>query len=406
VTGELSPTEKASGPRSHPAALVVAVAVVAFNLRPAIASVAPVLVDIQRSTGMSSADAGLLTTLPVFAFGICAPLAPVLGRRFGMEETLVGALGLLVVGILARSLPFLGALFAGTLLLGIAIALGNVLVPALIKRDVPERARFATAVYSVMLSAGVAVAAGVTVPLEHVSGTEWRGALALWAVPVAGCLVVWLARLSDAHHDIGVVHVSGRLWRDPLAWQVTAFMGFQSLGFYSLTAWLPSIFEQHGVRAAPAGMLLSIAGFASLPSAFVAPVLASSPSRQRAVIAATVVLNATALAGMLWRPVEGAVAWMVLLGLAQGAAISLALSFIVLRAPSAGRAAELSGMAQTTGYLIASLGPLMVGALHDTTGGWLLPLVVLEGVLALQLLAGLGASRPLVVAGCPGPRGP
>lgn len=181
-------------------------------------------------------------------------------------------------------------------------------------------------------------------------------------------------------------------------------MAFQSLGFYSLTAWLPTISEQNGVRAAPAGLLLSVAGFASLPSAFVAPLLASSPSRQRVAVAATVVLNATALEGMLWHPVEGAVAWMVLLGLAQGAAISLALSFIVLRAPSASRAAELSGMAQTTGYLVASVGPLMVGALHDTTGGWLLPLVVMEGVLALQLLAGLGASRPLVVARSPGPR--
>jgi MFS transporter, CP family, cyanate transporter len=391
-----------AGRPAHRVALVVAVAVVAFNLRPAIASVAPVLLDIQRSTGLSSTAAGLLTTLPVLAFGICSPLAAVLGRRFGMEETLVAALGLLVVGILARSLPSLGALFAGTVLLGIAIALGNVLAPALIKRDVPERARLATAIYSVTLTAGIAVAAGVTVPIEHVSGTGWRGALALWAVPAVGCLVVWLARLHDAHHDIGVAHVSARLWRDPLAWQVTAFMGFQSLGFYSLTAWLPTIFEQHGVRPAAAGLLLSIAGFASLPSAFLAPVLASSSARQRVTVAATVVLNAAALGGMLWRPVDGAVAWMVLLGLAQGAAISLALSFIVLRAPSAGSAAELSAMAQTIGYLVASVGPLMMGALRDAAGGWLLPLAVMEAVLVPQFLFGLGAARPLVVADGPG----
>lgn len=401
MSGELG-AEGACGPPAHRVAVVVAVAAVAFNLRPAIASVAPVLLNIQRSTGLSSTEAGLLTTVPVLAFGICSPIAPILGRRFGMEATLVGALGLLVVGILARSLPSLGTLFVGTLLLGVAIALGNVLVPALIKRDVPDRARIATAIYSMTLTAGIAVAAGVTVPIEHASGTGWRGGLALWAVPAAGCLVVWLVRLPDARRDISVVHLDLRLWRDPLAWQVTAYMGFQSLGFYSLTAWLPTIFEQHGVRPASAGLLLSIAGFASLPSAFLAPVLATSSARQQAVVAATVVLNAAALGGMLWRPVAGSVAWMVLLGLAQGGAISLALSFIVLRAPTAGRAAELSGMAQTIGYLVASVGPLTVGALHDISGGWLLPLVVMEAVLVPQFLSGLGASRPLVVGSRPG----
>jgi MFS transporter, CP family, cyanate transporter len=378
-------------------AVVAAVAVVAFNLRPAITSVAPVLVEIQRSTGLSSTVAGLLTTVPVLAFGICSPFAPALGRRFGMEATLVGALALLVVGILARSLPSVAALFAGTVVLGVAIALGNVLVPALIKRDLPTHVRFATGVYSVALSAGAAVAAGVTVPVEHLSGADWRGALALWAIPVAACLILWLARLADAHRDIGVIHVSARLWRDPLAWQVTAFMGLQSLGFYALSAWLPTIFEQHGVHPASAGWLLSIAGFASLPTAFVTPVLASTPTRQRAAVVGAVVLNAGALGGMMWRPVAGAVAWMVILGMAQGAAIGLALSFIVLRSPSAVRAAELSGMAQTVGYLVASVGPLTMGALHDATGGWVVPLVVMAGVLAPQLLAGLGASRPLVV---------
>ncbi len=382
--------------------IVVGVAAVAFNLRPAIASVAPVLLDIERSTGLAGTEAGLLTTVPVLAFGICSPLAAALGRRFGIEKTLVGALGLLAVGILARSLPSVGSLFAGTVLLGVAIAVGNVLAPALIKRDVPDRARFATAVYSMTLSAGAAVAAGVTVPIEHAAGTGWRGALALWAVPVLGCLVVWLARLPDAHRDISVVHVSARLWRDPLAWQVTAFMGLQSLGFYSLTTWLPTIFEEHGVRPAPAGLLLSVAGFASLPSAFVVPILASSSARQRAAVAASVALCAAALGGMLWRPVEGAVAWMVLLGLAQGAAISLALSFVVLRAPNASSAAELSGMAQTIGYLLASAGPLVMGALHDGSGGWVLPLAVIEVMLAPQLLAGLAASRPLVVGSRPG----
>ncbi|MGH9082916.1 MAG: MFS transporter, partial [Acidimicrobiales bacterium] len=232
----------------------------------------------------------------------------------------------------------------------------------------------------------------------------WREALALWAVPAAAGVALWTTRLAGSHRDIDAVHVSGRLWRDPLAWQVTAFMGLQSLGFYATLAWLPTIFEQHGVAPTPAGWLLSLAGIASLPAAFAAPVLGSSPARQRVVLVGVAGLNALALAGLLWRPVAGSAAWMVLLGLAQGAALSLALSFIVLRAPNAARAAELSGMAQSVGYLLAGLGPSAVGAVRQYTGGWVWPLALLAIFLFPELAAGLAASRPLVVGerGAPG----
>lgn len=374
------------------AALTVAVAVVAFNLRPAIAAVSPVLVEIERSTGLSAAGAGLLTTIPVLAFGACAALGPWLGRRMGIEAALVASLAVLLVGILVRSVPSTAPLFLGTLCIGVAVAVGNVLVPALIKRDFPLDPRVAMGVYSVALSGGAAVAVGVAVPVDGALG-GWRPGLALWAAPVAVCLVLWGARLRDARHDIRPVHVGAGLWRDGLAWQVTFFMGLQSLAFYSTTAWLPTIFEQHGVGAGDAGWLLSLAGLASLPAAFVAPVLASSALRQRVAVVVTLSLYALALAGLLWHPRAGAVAWMILLGLAQGSSLALALTFIVARAPDAGKAAELSGMAQTIGYLVAGVGPLGMGALRDATGGWTVPLVVVAVVLAPQMAVGLGSAR-------------
>lgn len=376
--------------------LIVAVAIVAFNLRPAITSVAPVLTEVQRTTGLSAAGAGLLTTLPVLAFGACASLAPVLGRRIGIEATLVGAIGMLVVGVLVRSAPATAPLFGGTVLVGVGIALGNVLVPALIKRDFPLNPRLATGIYSVALTGGGALAAGVTVPMAQATG-GWRDGLALWAAPAGLCLVVWTTRLRDAHHDIGPVHVGAGLWRDGLAWQVTCFMGLQSFGFYSMVAWLPTIFEHHGVHAAAAGWLLSLSGFASLPAAFATPVLASSPLRQRWVAGFLVAMSAIALGGMVWHPVAGAVAWMVLLGLSQGGTIALALTFIVVRAPDARRATELSGMAQTIGYLVAGAGPLVLGAVRDATGNWTVPLVIALVVLAPELGCGLGASRARTV---------
>lgn len=375
------------------AALTLAIAVVAFNLRPAITAVAPVLADIQRSTGLSAPEAGLLTTIPVLAFGACAPLGPWLGRRFGMEAVLVGSLVVLIAGILVRSVPALAPLFLGTVLIGVAIAIGNVLVPALIKRDFTSNPRVATGVYSVALSGGAAGVAGVAVPLDRALG-GWRQGLAFWAVPVALCLVLWAFRLRDSHHDIGPVHVSAGLWRDGLAWQVTIFMGLQSLGFYSMVAWIPTIFEQHGTAPADAGWLLSLAGFASLPSAFVAPVLASSAARQRLTVVVTVACNALALAGLLWQPRAGAAAWMVILGLAQGSSLALALHFIVARAPDARRAAELSAMAQTVGYLVAGIGPLVAGVLREVSGSWTLPLAAMAIVLGPELVCGLGATRP------------
>lgn len=380
-----------------PVALMAAVGLVGLNLRPAITSVGPVLTDIERTTGLTATTAGLLTTLPVLAFGLCAPLAPVIARRYGIEATVAGSLVLLVAGLVTRVGPSVAFLFAGTAAAGVAIAASNVLVPALVKRDFPRRAGMVMGLYAVALSAGAALAAGVTVPLVRGVGEGWRGGLALWAVPASVALVVWLCTTAGSHHVITPVHASARLWRDPLAWQVTVFMGLQSFGYYTLVTWVPTIFQQHGVSAGTAGWLLSLAGFSSLPTAFLAPVLASTPARARLVVVGAMVADGVALGGLLWHPVAGAFAWMILLGLASGTAISLALSFIVARAPSPHRAAELSGMAQMVGYLLASLGPLVLGALRDATGGWTVPLAVMVVALVPELLSGLGAARPLVV---------
>ena len=383
--------------------LTIAVAAVAFNLRPALTSVSPVLSEIQRSTGLSGAEAGLLTTIPVLAFGAFSPLAPWLGRRFGMEGALVGSLVLLVSGILVRSVPALGPLFLGTLLVGVAIAIGNVLVPALIKRDFRDP-RAATGVYSVALSAGAAVAAGIAVPLDRAVG-GWRPGLDLWAAPVLVCVVLWTLRLRDAHVDIGSAHVRSGLWRDGLAWQVTAFMGLQSLEFYTMVAWVPTIFQQLGTGATEAGWLLSLAGAASLPSAFFVPMLASTRVLQRVAVVAMAALNVLALSGLLWHPRAVAVLWMILLGLSQGAAISLALTFIVARAPDQHLAAELSGMSQTVGYLVGGVGPVVVGALRDATGSWVLPLAILVAVLVPELACGLGSTQGRTVGSAgAGPR--
>lgn len=377
---------------------LVGVLLVAFNLRGPIVAVAPVLGSIRADTGISSAIEGLLTSIPVICFGVCAPLAPRVARRVGIEATLAGAMALLAAGIVLRLAVPLAALFAGTVLVGAAIACGNVLLPALVKRDFGHRPGPVTSLYVTALSIGALVAAGATVPFRDAAAVSWRVALVVWAVP-AVVAATWLRARRSPAPDPSVaappppVEAMRRLRRDPLAWQVTGYMALQSFGFYATTSWLPSLFVDHGVSPTGAGVLLAVASLASIPSSLGVPVLAARSRTQHHLMAATATLWLAALAGLLVAPTGAAPLWMVLLGLAQGSSLGLALSLIVLRSPSSEHAARLSSMAQGVGYLVAGAGPLTIGALHDATGGWTAPLTLLAVLLAPQLAVGLGASR-------------
>src|SRR5918997_1934374 len=220
--------------------LVLAIVLLAANLRPALTSVAPLIGQIRADTGMSNGVAGLLTTLPLVAFGALSSVAPGLARRFGMEHVLLVGLLLLAAGILLRSAGAVWALFLGTAVLGAAIVVGNVLLPGLVKREFPGRAGFMTSVYSTAMGISAALAAGASVPVARLTGVGWRGALALWALPAFLTAVAWLFQLrrGDRPADTSAPSFGiGGLRRSPLAWQVTLFMGLQSLAYYVTLAW-------------------------------------------------------------------------------------------------------------------------------------------------------------------------
>ena len=368
-----------------------------LNLRIAVASIPPIVDELRSDLGLSATAAGLLTATPVLCFGVLAPVAPMLARRFGAERALLLALIPLFVGVLGRAVGSTFALFAGTLLAGAGVASANVLVPSVVKGRFGRRVGGITGVYVATLTGGAALAAGLTVPLERALG--WEAALALWAVPAAIAVVVLaLAVLPDRAAATGRGGGGGarQLLRNPLAWQVTLYMGLQSFVFYAALAWLPSILRDEGFSAETAGTLLALYALGGIPGALVVPVLATRMRDQRLLAAAVTFLEAVALLGLLVAP-DAALAWVVLFALGQGGAISLALTLMVLRAPDPRRAAELSGMAQAIGYSIAALGPLAVGALHDWSGGWSLPLAALLVTTAPLLAAGVGAGRARVV---------
>ena len=375
--------------------LAVGVVLVAANLRPAISAVGPLLSDIRLDLGLSRTAAALLTATPVVCFGLLAPLGPRLADRFGLERVLGAVLGGIVLGSLIRVGPSSVTLFSGTIVLGGAIALANVLLPALIKRDFPDRAGLLTGAYVTALTVAASAAAGLTVPIADALGFGWRGGLAIWIVPVLIGLVVWLPQLPFRTRPLAadVAHSIGRLRHDPIAWQLTLFFGIQSLIFYSVISWLPSIYQTHGLTPSQSGYLLGIATLVGAPAALIMPTLATRSRDQRPHVLVVCLFTAAGLAGILLAPAALPLLWVVLLGFGLGGSFPLTLTLLVLRTRTSTDTARLSGMVQSIGYLIAASGPIAVGALFDLTGEWTAPVALLLLLVVPQTLFGLGASR-------------
>ncbi|MGW6229629.1 CynX/NimT family MFS transporter [Cellulosimicrobium cellulans] len=379
---------------------VVAIVLASLNLRPAVVSISPVLGEIRADLGLSAAAAGVLTTLPVLCFGLLALLAPVLARRWGLERALFVSLVVLCVGFALRLVPETWGLFAGTVVAGCAIGLGNVLLPALIKRDFADRIGLMTGLYSMALSGGAALAAGLTLPIATAAGLDWRGALATWGVLAVLGVLVWvpralrpdLAGATSFGAGAGAGVARSAVWRSPLAWAVTVVMGMQSLSFYAVNAWLPEIMVALGRTPEAGGWLLALCNLAGILGSFVTPVLAGRMRRQRGIGIVLVVLVGSGLLGLALAPGAAAL-WVVLVGLGQGGGISLALTLMALRARDAAHTSELSGMAQSAGYLLAATGPLGLGLAHDATGTWTLPLLLLVAAAGVQGVAVWFAGR-------------
>lgn len=375
----------------------IAVVLVALNLRPVIVAVAPIFDTISAELELTSFLAGLLVTLPVLCFGVLGPLAPVLAARFGFERSLAMVLLAIIAGSALRLLPTVPALFGGTLLVGAGIAVGNILLPGLIKRDFAHRLGLMSGLFSMCLAAGATLAAGVTIPIAHAAGWDWNQVLAAWGLFAVAGLACWAPTLWHARGAAGHPPTSGiRLSGDRVAWYVTAFFGLQSFNFYSTTAWLPTILIGYGHDAVFAGLMLSLLNLVSILPALLVPLVLDRMRRQAAFTVVVSLVYFAAIGGFLALP-EQVVPWMVLLGLAQGAGLGLGLTLIVLRSPDSDHATKLSGMSQSWGYLFAALGPLALGALRDLSGAWLVPMLLLFAMLVPQAVSAYLAGRPALV---------
>ena len=378
--------------------LIVGILFIAATLRVTFTGIAPLLDAIRAEYQLTTAQTGLLTTLPLLAFGLVSPLAAGVARRFGIERSLLLAMVIICLGIGLRSLPSTAWLYLGTALIGCGIALGNVLLPGLIKRDFSGHVARMTGAYSITMGAAAAAGSAMVVPLALV-GFGWRGALLLLMIFPLFALFLWLPQArrqaSTPMTGSGAAHNRG-IWRSALAWQVTLFLGINSLVYYVIVGWLPAILQSMGYSEAQAGSLHGLLQLATAAPGLAIPLVLHRLKDQRGIAVLVALMCVFSTLG-LWLLPGQAVIWTLIFGFGSGATMILGLTFIGLRASSAHQAAALSGMAQTIGYLLAACGPPLIGKIHDAYGDWHIPLIIVALIAVIMALFGALAGRALEI---------
>jgi len=366
-----------------------------LNLRPAAVSVGPVLDELRDGLDMGPASAGLLTSLPVLAFAVFGALAPVAARRLGPHRVTLLALLAVVVGLAGRAAARQEATFLALSLVAVAgMAMANVLIPSLVRLHFPDRIGLLTALYTTALAVGLTASFLLTVPVADAYGS-WRYGIGIWAVLAAVAALPWIglvrrdARLDAPVRDVGF----GDIARTRLGWAMSLFFGLQSLMAYAVFGWFATLWRDAGFGAGTASALVGIVAAMSIPLSLLLPQVVARPGDQRLVLVLVMSCYPVAYVGLLVAPHSLAVLWAVILGAAL-TTFPIVLTYIGLRTRTAGATAALSGWTQSTGYLLAALGPFGMGVLHEATGDWTVPLLVLTALSLPLFVVGLYVGRP------------
>jgi len=382
----------------HPGWSVAAILLIAFNLRPAITTVALFLSDIRQDLGLPAVAISVLTMAPVICLGLFAPAAPPLARHFGTEAVLLASLVALAIGCAVRSFGAV-PLFLGTVIIGASMCLLGVLTPVIVKRDFPSRVGLMMGLYTMLVCLGPAFATATAVPLQHALGDGWERVLLFWGLPALIAALVFIPQLFRHDRPRGVASAGvGGILRDPLAWQVTGYFGLITSLAYAVFNWGPSMLEARGLDAVTSGVIVSICYVAQMVTGLLAPIIAGRQRDQRLIIAVMVLLTAAGLLGFAFGPIWSLIPFSIVLGLGQGGAFGVGLLLFVLRAGDPHAAAKLSALAQSVGYVAGGLiGPFAVGVIYDWAGSWAVVAIFYAAVGLASLLLGLGAGRERIV---------
>lgn len=392
-------TKSVSKSTFYIALITIGIVLVSFNLRPAITAVGPLVDFIQKDLNLSHSSIGLLTSLPLLAFFIVSPFVPRLASRISNEISMILGLALITGGSLLRSYILSPSmLFLGTFLIGVGIGICNVLLPSIVKEKFPEKVGMMTSVYSTAMGIFASLASGVSVPLAVNQGLGWQGSLAVWIVPAVLALVLWVyLSKNDRSKQVEMAvqsTESKRIWKSPLAWSVALFFGFQSLLFYATVTWFPEILVSKGYDLATAGWLLSLLQIIGLPASFIVPVLAEKFRSQTWLAFSLGIMSAVGYGALLLSTSHFIILMsLVLIGVPLSGSFALGLAFLAMRAKNSQDSSELSGMAQSFGYLVSAVGPIFIGSVYDWTHSWIVPLVILVLVSILVSIFGFGAGR-------------
>lgn len=362
--------------------LILGIIFVAFNLRPAITSVGPVIGLIRTDIGFAHWNIALLMSLPLIAFAILSPITPIVANRLSNELTLIIGLIFLMIGISLRSISIIWLLFLGTLLVGLGVAVCNVLLPSIIKEKFPLKVGLMTGIYTTCMGILATAASGLSLPLAEGLNLGWQLSLFIWGIPALFALVIWIAiyrRTNVQDNNVKFIEPrSSSIWSSRLAWMVACFMGLQSLIFYVTISWLPEILVSFGMEQFTAGYMLSYFQLVGIPTSFVVPIIAGRLENQTVLVVSNNIGYIIGIILLLTSPSFWVIGLAVtLIGISSSSNFALALFFLSVRAKTKIHSAQLSGMAQSIGYALAAVGPMFIGFIFDLTYSWTLPLIIL-----------------------------
>jgi CP family cyanate transporter-like MFS transporter len=380
---------------------LLALIFISLVLRPPVGSIGPLVDELKRVEGLSLFQVGLLTSIPVVCFGLGAFASPALVKRLTLNRAMMWVLVALLIASVLRLVGGFVPLMTFTVIIGLAIAVGNVLIPTIVREQFPDKLALITGVYVTLLAISASLSASIAVPTSDYLG-GWRMALAIWLLPTLAAIIFWYPVSKVSKHSevtTEVTHSEERraVLRSPLAWAIVAFFGLQSTGFYALLNWLPSLLIDRGYTPVEAGTLLGLCTSIGIPTGFL---IAMVIRRFKSLSVLAVVVSAFTLSGLviLWLEPRQAVLACVVTGFGFAATFPLSLTLVGSRASTSTQTTQLSALSQGWGYLIAAVGAFIFGYLKDVTGDWTSSLSVMIALTAIQLVAGAFAGRDQKIA--------
>ncbi|RIN33092.1 MFS transporter [Staphylococcus succinus] len=385
--------------------VVLAIIFIASTLRAPLTSVGPVVDEIKQVMDINNSIAGILTTIPLIIFAIVSPLVSKVTSRLTMSRTILYSTLLLIIALYLRVAGDFNVFLIGTILLGVAIAFGNVMLPSYVKWYFPMQIGLATGIYSGTMNFTAGLGGGLSFPLSEITPIGFRLSLAFWIILAVIAIILWLpkARKGTELEKATATQYQAKktkkvsIVKSKLAWMVALTMGFQSMIFYTVVAWVPSILVDRGLDPSTAGYLLMLNQFSQVPMTFTFPIIASKLKDQRILIVIITILFLLGFSLFFTQSLVLLVVGIIIAGLAMGACFSLCMTFFSIRARTSEGSIALSGFGQSVGYLIAAIGPFLIGYLHDATGNWVSGIIALIIMSILFFIFGYPASKQNVI---------